>query len=416
MAFQSNVQAPDLVGLALNLMQMKRDRELQERKLALEEQRMRFDQQQAALQAERDAVTFKLDVREREAALADSGIQRDTTQRTNEMGMGQTLDLVNDAKATDDQRYAAARQIDQFVQSQGSQFQRAPEMVGANLGAGRGLMLQKERLTEAVKEGDAARQDRWSIVAERRSEARTIAAEERAARRKQAEDEAAAAGGVYDNKGVAKLAASYHEERKEAYTQNRDWKVVDEADPNDKGDNYKMIQILQRKIDPATVREGDVAMWRAMGVDNWGAFAARAQKVATGNERFPAGFGEMLKRQLEGYMTAEDERINDLATGHERYVAENIRNPNQARAALPDQEAVDAVRARIADRENAANGGPPTDSEYARAERLLRRRGAKGKIDGAALNAEVQRMRSSATRAPSLAGGRPTVSGRMGGR
>lgn len=37
MAFQSNVQAPDLVGLALNLMQMKRDRELQERKLALEE-------------------------------------------------------------------------------------------------------------------------------------------------------------------------------------------------------------------------------------------------------------------------------------------------------------------------------------------------------------------------------------------
>lgn len=372
MAFKGT-QGPDLVSLALNIMQMKRDREFEDRRLSLEEFKAQEAARTNAIQAQRDDAKFGLEMKEREAKLREAGVSLDSTLRDNEMKMGPTLDLVNDPKAAPDQRYAAARQFDQFVQSQGSQFQRPPEAVGANIGAGRGLMLQTERQADAVKETDAARADRYAAQSDARAERYRIAKERRDAEaadlQSQAEQNAVEAG-KWTGENLDKVRTSQESKLAFSADTTKDWRRLESLKESNPQDVFELIQRWQRRVDQgATVREGDIAMISSVGASGASQFAATAQAFFDKNKKFPPGFGAQLKQSLEGMLTNEDQKIVDLKDEFDTYAESNGWSPAQkARASAYDRQA-NLARERLAKRAQPADTRPrrPLSASRARA-------------------------------------------------
>lgn len=372
MAFQGN-NGPDLVSLALNIMQMKRDREFEDRRLALEEFKAQEAARTNAIQAQRDALDFDLSMKEREAKLKEAGISLDATQRKNEMNMGSTLDLVNDPMAAPDQRYAAARQFDQFVQSQGKEFQRAPEVVGANIGAGRGLMLQGERQAEAIKETDAARADRFAAASDARAERYRIAKEQRdaaaATLQSQAEQNAVEAG-KWTGDNLDKIRTAQETKLGFSAETTKDWRRLEALKPTVATDVFEIMQRWQRRVDKgATVREGDIAMMSSVGASGADNFMAKAKAFLDKNGKFPPGFGQQLKLSLEGMLSTEDQQIVDLADEFDAYAERNGWTPAQkARASAYDRQ-IKMARERLAKRAQPAATRPrrPLSASRARA-------------------------------------------------
>ena len=418
MAFKGT-QGPDLVSLALNIMQMKRDREFEDRRLSLEEFKAQEAARTNAIQARRDDLTFGLDMKEREAKLREAGVSLDSTLRDNEMKMGPTLDLVNDPMAAPDQRYAAARQFDQFVQSQGSQFQRAPEVVGANIGAGRGLMLQGERQANTEKESDFDRQVRLSEEQGRITDKYAQRREQReaslAAKAAETEDNALRAG-KWTGKDLDNRAAV--EEKRLSYTPetSRMWNQIDTLDVTKPNDILVLTYMAQKSIDSGgVVRNEDVNTWRAQGFSGIYSVLASAQAFYDKNKRYPDGFGENMKRTVEGVLESLDQKTADYDAEFKEMAKRTGMSPAMvARVEAFPLEKQKAL-ARLAAREAAASGAPPVDYEYQRAEKSLRRnpKYLNGKIPDDVLNAEVSRLRSGT---PAVMGPRSNSSGRMGGR
>lgn len=372
MAFKGT-QGPDLVSLALNIMQMKRDREFEDRRLSLEEFKAQEAARTNAIQAQRDSIDFDLSLKERQAALKEKGISLDTTQRKNEMSMGTTLDLVNDPKAAPDQRYAAARQFDQFVQSQGKEFQRAPEVVGANIGAGRGLILQGERQDAAVKETDAARDDRYAAAADARAERYRIAKEQRdaaaATLQSQAEQNAVEAG-KWTGDNLDKIRTAQESRLGFSADTTKDWRRLESLKESNPQDVFELIQRWQRRVDQgATVREGDIAMISAVGASGASNFFASAQSFFDKNKKFPPGFGENLKRSLEGMLVNEDQKIVDLADEFDAYAEQNGWTESQKNRASAYGKQIRMARDRLAKRSQPAAPRPrrPISASRARA-------------------------------------------------
>ena len=100
MAFQTNVQAPDMVSLALNLMQMKRQADLEERRMALEEAKMQAEQRAAELQARRDNIEWGLNIQKSAAEL-------DAKRQEMGGGLAPSLGVVMDPAATGEEQRAA---------------------------------------------------------------------------------------------------------------------------------------------------------------------------------------------------------------------------------------------------------------------------------------------------------------------
>ena len=353
MAFKGT-QGPDLVSLALNIMQMKRDREFEERRLSLEEFKAQESARANAIKAQRDSIDFELLLQERRAALKEKLISLDTTQRTNEMNMGPTLDLVNDPMAAPDQRYAAARQFDQFVQSQGKEFQRAPEVVGSNIGAGRGLMLQKERLAEAVKESDANRVFRFSEASAEADLRRQNRIEELRAKR----DEALAkTEGLFNGEAMRSTRQIFKTELEPAKATEKAWNFYNKFNPNNKQQIIDAVQLAQRAIDPVNVTEGDMRLRVAAGLDSQGALLRRMEEWGTGAIAIPKELGQVIKDNLREKLESADDVNFMTINSQDRYIAANGFDESQRNFVLQDQDFRERIKKRVASR-----GRPASDS------------------------------------------------------
>lgn len=395
MAFQGAQNQPDLVGLALNLMQMRRDRELAERKMALEEGRLQFDQQQSAIQAARDAEDWRLTKLEREAALKEKGFNFAGANDQLEQGLGgQLLGIANDAAATPADRYSAARRFDALVQQQTApDFGRAPELVGANAGSGLAAVRQAERTESRIKDEDARRSENSQVSVYERQRRIDQKLAERAA---SIEDNAVRAG-KWTGKDLDARAAVEEKRLAFAPETSRMWNQLDKLDPTNPNDILVLTYMAQKSIDEGgVVRNEDVNTWRAQGFSGFDAALAQAQSFYDKNKRYPDGFGQNLKRTVAGMLEGFDQKVVDLDAEFRATAERNGWSPEMtARAdAYPLQKA--QARERIAAREAAAAGAPPTDYEYKRAERALRRnpKYRSGDIPVAELNAQVKKMRS----------------------
>lgn len=395
MAFQGAQNQPDLVGLALNLMQMRRDRELAERKMALEEGRLRFDQQQSAIQAARDAEDWRLTKLEREAALKEQGVSFAGAQDKLEQGLGgQLLGIVNDPMATPADRHSAARRFDLFVQQQASpDVGRAPNLVGSNAGAGLASIGSAERTESRIKDEDARRSENSQVSVYERQ--RRI--DQRMAEKAAAIEDNAVRAGKWTGKDLDARAAVEEKRLAFAPETTRMWNQLDNLDPTNPNDILVLTYMAQKSIDEGgVVRNEDVNTWRAQGFSGFDAALAQAQSFYDKNKRYPDGFGQNLKRTVAGMLEGFDQKVVDLDAEFRATAERNGWSPEMtARAdAYPLQKA--QARERIAAREAASSDGPPTDFEYKRAERVLRRnpKFRSGEIPVAELNAQVRRMRS----------------------
>lgn len=357
----------DMLSLALQIRAMRMQEEQAKEEMRLKKLTTIADIEAAKEQARRDGIKFDLDVMEKKAKLG-------LDARTDEMGMGQTLDLVNDTQATPDQRYAAARQIDQFVQSQGSQFQRAPEMVGANIGAGRGLMLQKERLTEAVKEGDANRAFRFSEASAEADLRRQNRIEELRAKREQA---LAKTEGLFNGEAMRNTRQIFKTELEPAKATEKAWNFYNKFDPNNKQQIIDAVQLAQRAIDPVNVTEGDMRLRVAAGLDSQGALMRRMEEWGTGAIAIPKELGQVIKDNLREKLESADDVNFMTINSQDRYIAANGFDESQRNFVLQDLDFRERIKKRVASRGRpAVDSAAPDDAAGARRPALTREQAA----------------------------------------
>lgn len=369
MAFQGAQNQPDLVGLALNLMQMRRDRELAERKMALEEGRLRFDQQQSAIQAARDAEDWKLAKMEREAKLKEQGFNLNSAFASQDQGIGQLLASVNSPDTPAAERNAAVSALNQYAIQQDA-LGRDMNQVGGNWAAGLSSAGQAGRM----KENEQRTTSDIAVDEFRRKAAIEERITIRQEKRKQALEAAQAQGGVLDEKQLATIGSANHTELQPAYENQKAWNLMERFDPNNRADIVRMMNYLQRSIDPAVVRSDDINLWNAVGVKDWEGWKIWVAKNVNKRMDFAPGFGELLKNSLRSQLEASDEKIDWMYTAQEDVADDLDVTPAQKAILLRDKRIVQKVRDRIKSRGGAlardlnantppTSSGPPAGSK-----------------------------------------------------
>jgi hypothetical protein len=360
-AFKTNTQPPDMVSLALHLMQSRRDRELEERKLSLQEAKLAQDARLAAIQEQRDSRLFELDLKEREATLKESGISLDNAVTEKEMGMGQSLEAVNNPALDPGSRHAAARAIDMFVQSQAGQG-RNPVQVGANIGSGLGLMKQARSQEFAVKEGDALLQEQFDIRAEGRGEARDIRREKREMEARSILEKAEAdaiESGIWTPKQITDLGVANEKRLSFTADLSKEWNRLSDIDVKNPTHVLEIINKWQKKVDEgAVVREGDITMLRSVGASGASNFFSSAKALVDAKKAFPPGFAENLKESYEAMLSADDQKAVDIQQEWTDYAERNRLTPAQRSRAERWQRQVRQAEERL-DKRSAAPATAP---------------------------------------------------------
>lgn len=418
MAFQGTPQ-PDLIGLALNLMQMRRDNELQNRKMALEEARLQLDQQQAAVQAQRDEADWQLDYNDRLTSFEDKMTDRERSLAPTLAASGNPL-LGQTAQQTAANQFIRA--IDQQIA-----LGRDPGLVGGNAGAALVEGNQKTFEDVSTKESDAEREDRFRQKAEARAEARAKRAEDRREARARREasfqadaEAAAAAAGKWSATALDKRGAVEESRLSFAPEVSRMWgrlENINEANPNDV---FEMTYMAQKAIDEGgVVRMEDVNQWRAQGFSGFEAALASAQSFYDKNKRYPPGFGAGLKRTLSGILQSQDEKTVAYAEDFDDYAEQNGWNEPQKKRAERFRKQKELARQRVEARSAGSTAPaaatatfadrPLTRSEYDVAVKSLLASGrykSEAEIPDAEVNALVAQRRAKS----------PGRTGRMGDR
>lgn len=357
MAFQTNVQAPDMVSLALNLMQMKRQADLEERKMALDEARLQAEQRRQEIQDHRDSIQWGLDMQRQ-------GLEIDNAKR--EAGLKATADLagplsiVLDPAATQpEQSMAAQSYLPQLMDrakamdpTGGADLGRYLNQAGIQAGGMVASSLASDRKALSAKESDLSLEDKFAQKREARAEAARIREEKRAAEaaslQQEAEDNALRAG-KWDGKDLDKAGAA--QETRLSYTPDvtRSWNRLSRLDPNKPNDIYEMTYMVQKQIDQGgVVRESDVNMWKQQGFSGFDSALAKAQSLYDKTKRYPEGFGADLKRTLEGILESQDQKTVDLDDEFNDYANRNNWTPAMRERANRFQKQKELARKRLA--------------------------------------------------------------------
>lgn len=368
MAFQSNVQAPDMVSLALNLMQMKRQQELEDRKLAMQESQMQMEQKRAAIQDYRDSVMF--DLQSQEKGLAIDNAKREAGLKATG-DLAEPLSIVMDPSAPPaEQSMAAQSYLPQLMSraqaldpTGGADLGRYLNQAGVEAGGMVASSMAGERKTIAAKESDLSLEEKYAIRREKRAEAAAIREEQRKAKAASLQSEAeanAVAAGKWDGKDLDKAGAS--QEARLSYTPDvtRARNRLEKLDTKNPNDIYEMTYMVQKQIDSGgLVRGQDVEMWKQQGFSGFDSALASAQAFYDKNKRYPDGYGPALKRTLEGILESQDQKTVDLASEFEDYAQRNNWTPGMKERANRFQKQKELARERLAKKGGGSDSGVP---------------------------------------------------------
>ena len=393
-------QQPDLVGLALNLMQMKRDRELDERKLALEEFKAQQMAQSNAIQAQRDDIKWQLDIQRSAMDLDEKMVGR-------EKALAPTMNAANDPRLDNSTRQTAANQ---FVRGLNQQIAagRDPEMVGGNVGAEAATMRAKD-LSAAPNldwEYDSAGNKRRVIVGEGGQMTPVPGAVWVPPK-----------AGVTVNVGgdgaldLNQVVAASRDERRDFVERMAPFEAIEKAQSTMKNvramaDKNGVLpqqasQIIASDAMAAlraeALNEGDVARLTAVGLWNK-AYAVLGLPPTMTVEQLDT-LSKMLDDKAREAIPKRKSLIKEASFRAKQFgfdprlvLGEYADNPRAGSGSSKEAEDIRAAR------EAATTGAPPTDFEYQRAEKNLRQnpKFRTGPIDVNALNEEVRRMRGMA--------------------
>lgn len=353
MAFQGQQQGPDMISLALNLMQMRRDNEFQERKFKLEEAKLAQQAQMDAIQAQRDQAEWLL-------GMQKSQLDLDNAMSERERALAPTLNAANDMRLSPTDRQTAANQFVRGIEEQIASG-RSPTMVGGNAGAEAAAMRAGALDVRDVKTEDAIRSEAFNIRSENRAENRDIRREQRQreaeAEMAQLESDAIEAG-EWTPKQITDLGVA--NEKRLAFTADlsKEWNRLSSLDPEEPTDVLELIQRWQKKVDEgAVVREGDITMLRSVGASGADNFLASAKGWISARKSFPPGFAENLKSSYEEMLSTDDQRAVEIDQEWQDYANRNGLTPAQRARAERWTRQVRQARERISGRESASVPG-----------------------------------------------------------
>ena len=347
MPFQGNQNQPDVLGFALQLMQLKREREDRDRRFQLEQQQLAQGAQQAQLKSVSDFLDLKskqfdLEQKQRDAAAA----------------LGPSAADANDTTVAPQARQASANQFVQGLEAQIGAGQ-SPEFVGRNAGRAAAEIEAKRQRTRAN-----------TIETERRGVQRKIAEEARSEQRKiEGEQRAQANDGRWSSADLNSYRKDREKELAFVSNSSMDRRRLEAINVKKPLDVLELVQRWQKKVDEgAVVREGDIALIRsvgASGVDN--AFAA-AKSWFDANKSLPEGFGESLRDSFESMLDDEDLRVTEIADEIEAFADNNEWGDRARNRAIPFrrqiQSARDRVQQKIRRAEEVTSIAPPTRTQY----------------------------------------------------
>lgn len=351
--FQGIKPNTDALDLALRVREMRLLEEQMREEMRLKKMQTLADIESTREQARRDGIIFDLDRRKKEDEFGDAASDQ-------EMGMGSVLEAVNNPALAAVEREAAGRAFDFFVRNQAS-LGRDPSMIGANIGAGLGLVRQGEMKEEGVKENDAARDERAAIASDARAERMAIRREAREAAAEKLADQAeenALAAGKWTGVAIDKKRES--EERRLGFAPevSRMWDRVGKLNPTRTNDIYEMTYMAQKAIDDGgVVRTEDVNAWRAQGFSGFEAALASAQGFYDKNKKYPPGFGEALRETMTGILESQDSKTVSYADEFDDYADQNGWSPAMKKRAEAFRLEKKRARERLSRRSAPASGG-----------------------------------------------------------
>ena len=237
-------------------------------------------------------------------------------------------------------------------------------------------------IDQNTKESDAKRADKFAIRRESRQEARDALVREMAAK----DTLAALERGDWTGEEISSWRRARETETKDVDDLNKDWRFVERFNPNDSVDSTELIQKWVRRADPgATVREGDVALMREMGVSTMEGLIAAFGALADADKKLPAEFGRKLMRSYKAMLIDSDARANEVFLGMEEFADDQNWTDGQRRKAMPRRRAIRMIRERINNNANAVavveNSGPASRDVYNQAIAILSERTGRSEED-----------------------------------
>lgn len=361
MAFQGQ-QGPDMISLALNLMQMRRENEFNERKFKLEEAKLAQQAQLDAIQAQRDQAEWILKMQKDQLDLDSSKLDFDNTMTEREKALAPTLNAANDPRLGMSAQQTAANQFVRGIEEQIAAG-RSPTMVGGNAGAEAAAMLAKKLDVRDVKDEDASRSFRWAEKSAEAAARRQLRINEEKAR---IEAELEKSGGLFTGEALRATRTMFKEEIKPAIANEKAWGFYERFNPTNRQQIIDAVQLAQRAIDPVNVTEGDMRLRVAAGLDSQGALLRRMEEWSTGAIAIPKELGQVIKDNLREKLENADDQTFMTFEEHERYVNDNGLDDAQRNFVLTDRALAERVRKRVAKRRSDASATSASTPNRAR--------------------------------------------------
>jgi hypothetical protein len=249
------------------------------------------------------------------------------------------------------------RDIGRLGQTQAEAFGEDPREASMNIAEQVDTQAATDRLLRRRKQREERQKKELEEEFQIRKEAREA-------------EQAAANEGSWDLGKIAKRRAETKKDLEFLPNLVKDRRVIEKLDPSEPTHVIELVNRYQRRIDDATVREGDVALLRWAGSSVTEELLAKAKGVYDKTGKFPPEFGRTLKTNLERIMDEEERLVTEIDENRRAFGDSVGWNDRQMAASNPYPSLIEKVRerrdARIKEQmqqEDFVNS-PVTDQEF----------------------------------------------------